>query len=115
MNLYCSSGLEATFSCTGLSFVAGDLSPLSWLRQNLNIISALVAKQSNTGKDEGVAPLEDQIMLLSSAVTGNKPKVLMFDDINRAYMHAGTTELEDEYRCGKFTWSMYGTWGVTRD
>ena len=61
-------------------------------RQHMNVRSRLVAKQSNTGKEQGLfaatPPLEALRMLLSAAVTGKKSKVSMFNDISRAYMYA---------------------------
>ena len=88
-------------------------------RQHMNVRSRLVAKQINTSKEQRLfaaipPPLEALRMLLSATVTGDKLKVLMFNDISRAYMYARTasdifvelreednTEPGDENRCGK--------------
>ena len=93
-------------------------------RQSVNVRSRLVAKQINTGKEDGclfaaAPPLEALRMLLSTTVTGNKSKSLMFNDICRVYMHARTTsdiyvelcdedktEPGDHHRCGKLIKSM---------
>ena len=77
-----------------------------------------MATKINMGKDDGLF-LEARRMLLSSAVTGNMHKMLMFNDISRAHMHARTvrdihvevceeekTEPGDELRCGKLIKSM---------
>ena len=64
-------------------------------RQHMNVRSRQVAKQINTGKEQGLfaatPPLEALRMLLSAKVTGNKPQVLMLNDVNRAYLYARTT------------------------
>ena len=59
----------------------------------MNVRSRLVAEQINTGKEQGLfaATLEALWMLPSATATGNKPKVLMLNDISRAYMYARTT------------------------
>ena len=94
----------------------------------MNVRSRLVAKQINTCKEQGLLvatpPLEALRTLLSATVTGNKHKVLLFNDTSRAYMYARTssdmyaelceedeTEPGDENRCGKLMMSMYGTRG----
>ena len=63
-------------------------------RQHINVRSRLVAKQISTGKEQGLfaapPPLEALRMLPSATVTGNNPKVLMFNDISRAHRHART-------------------------
>ena len=87
-------------------------------RQHINVRSRLVAKQISTGKQQGLfaapPPLEALRMLQSATVTGNNPKVLMFNDISRAHRHARTasdlyvkfceedkTEPGYDHRCGK--------------
>ena len=51
--------------------------------RNMNVRPRLVAKQINTGKEQGLfaatPPLESLRMLLSATFTVNKPKVLMFN------------------------------------
>ena len=101
-------------------------------RQHMNVRSRLVAKQINTGKEQGLfaetPPLEALRMLLSATVTGNLSMVLMLIDIRRAYMYARTTsdrnvelceedwsEPGDENRCGKLIKSMYGTRAAAHD
>ena len=83
-------------------------------------------QQINTGKEEGLfaatPALEALRMLLSTTVTGNKSKSLLFNVICRACMHARPlsdinvelcdeekTEPGDEHRYGKLVKSMYGT------
>ena len=85
-----------------------------------------MAKQINTGKEQGLfaatPPLEALRVLLSATITGNTPKVLMLNDISRAYLYARSTrdknvELCDEdktepgheNRRRKLIKSMYGT------
>ena len=101
-------------------------------RQNVNVRSRLVAKQTNIGKEDGLfaatPPLEAVRMLLSTTVTGNKSKALMFNDVCRACMHGNMTsdiyvelceedktEPGDEHMCGKLTKSMYGTRAAAHD
>ena len=101
-------------------------------RQHVNVRSRLVAKQINTGKEQGLfaatLPLEALLMLLSATVTGNKPKVLMFNDMSRAYMYVRATsdiyvelcgedktEPGDENSCGKLIKSRCGTRAVAHD
>ena len=91
-----------------------------------------MVKRIRIGKDEGMfaatPPLGALRMLRSSAVTGNDSKVLMFNGISPAYMHAwiasdmlvdlcdeDKTESGDEQRCGKLTKSMYGTRAAARN
>ena len=92
-------------------------------RQNKNARSRLVAKEINTGAEQGLfaaTPLLETLRMLPSAtVAGNKHKVLMFNDVSRAYMHARpamtyawscvrrTIPSRDEPRCGRK--SIYGT------
>ena len=61
----------------------------------MNVSLRLVAEQINTGKRQGLfaatPPLEALRILLSAKVTGNKPKVLVLNDISRAFLHARTT------------------------
>ena len=89
----------------------------------MNVRSRLVAKQIKTGREQGLfaatSPREALRMPLSATVTGNKPKVEMFNDMSRACMCARTTsdiyvELCEEDKtelgtdAGKLTKSMYG-------
>ena len=101
-------------------------------RQHMDVRSRPVAKQINTSKEQGLfAPtplLEAFRMLLSATVSGNKPKVLMLNDMSRVYMYARTTtdiyvelceenktEPGDENRCGKLMKSMCGTKAAALD
>ena len=96
MNVYEKRPIEECFEKTRKSPIK-----MKWVdnhkgdRQNVNVRSRLVAKQINTGTEDGLLaatpPLEALRILLSATVTGNKPKALMFNDISRAYMHARTT------------------------
>ena len=99
----------------------------------MNVRSRLVAKQINTGRELGLfaatpPPLEALRMLLSATVTGNKRRVLMFNDISRVYMYARTTsdiyvdlceedktEPGDESMCGKLIMSMCVNGAAARD
>ena len=91
-------------------------------------VSRLVAKQTNTGMEEGLFAATPPLRrLLPATVIVDKPK-LMFNDIRRAHMHArmasdihvelceeNKTELGDEYRCRKLIKSMYGTMAAAHD
>ena len=48
--------------------------------QNMNVRSRLLAKQMDTGKEQG-------LIAASATVTANKPKKLIFSDISRVYIH----------------------------
>ena len=84
--------------------------------------------RQGTGFVRGDAATRDFADAAVSDVTGNKPKVLMFSDRSRAYMHARTTsdmyvelceedksDIGDVHRCGKLVKSMYGTRAASRD
>ena len=92
-----------------------------------NIRCRLVAKQYNTGVDDGyfaaTPPIEALRLVLSNTTTGrSRTKVLMINDVSRAYMHAEAApdiyvdECEEAMRegdtepmCWLTTKSMYGT------
>ena len=92
-----------------------------------NYRSRLVAKQFNTGTDDGffaaTPPIEGMRLLFSHATTGrSRKKVVMIHDVSRAYMHAEAApdiyvdECEEamvagdvEPMCWLTTKSMYGT------
>ena len=63
----------------------------------MNVRPRQVAKQINTGKEQGliaaIPPLEALWMLLSGTVTGNKPKVSMFNDMSRCTHEQPVTEM----------------------
>ena len=84
--------------------------------------------RQGTGFVRGDAATRDFADAATRDVTGNKPRVLMFNDISRAYMHARTTsdvyvelceedksDIGDVHRCGKLVKSMYGTRAAARD
>ena len=78
----------------------------------MNVRSRLLAKQINTGKEQGLfaatPPLEALRMLLTATVTGFKPKVLMLNDVRRAKMYVRTTS--DMYvSCAKTTTPSWAT------
>ena len=64
-------------------------------RQHMNVRSRLVSKQINTVTEQGLfaaTPLFEALrMLLSAAVTGNRPKVLIFNELSRACMYTRTS------------------------
>lgn len=94
-------------------------------RDRPNYRSRLVAKQYRGQKDDDLyaatPPIEALRIVVSAATTGNKEKVVMVNDVSRAYMYAMCEEdiyvelcAEDqepgeEHMCGKLVKAMYGT------
>ena len=94
--------------------------------------SRLVANQFNKSKDlelfAATPPLEAFRAVISSSTSGLEEKVLMVNDVSRAYMYAPCkqemyVELcdedieteEDRGKCGKLKMSMYGTRPAARN
>ena len=87
--------------------------------------SRLVAKQYRQQKDDDLyaatPPIEALRIVVSSATTGSREKVLMVNDVSRAYFYAPCDEdiyvdlceedrdIGEEHMCGKLVKAMYGT------
>ena len=92
---------------------------------NPNCRSRLVAREINTHKRDdlfaGTPLLEALTIILSIVASGNKGEVVMVNDVSRAFFHAKARRevyvqlanedqlLGDEHKCGKLSYSMYGT------
>ena len=92
---------------------------------NPNYRSRLVAREINTHKRDdlfaGTPPLEALKSILSMAASGNRGEVVMVNGVSRAFFHAkarrevyvqiAAEDMQpgDEGKCGKLSYSMYGT------
>ena len=126
MNLYTKVPISECYAKTGRAPIT-----VRWIdinkgdQTNPNYRSRLVAREINTHKRDdlfaGTLPLEALKCILSMATSGNKGEVVMVNDVSRAFFHArarravyvqlATEDQEDgdDQRCGRLSFSMYGT------